>query len=56
MEYAVIDAAIEKSTIRLLHCDCLTPIAINGKQYIAVDIDTSPLDNSKSHKEGFSSD
>jgi len=53
-ELAVVDAAIETATIRLLQSARLTPIAIDGRQYIPVDIDTSPLDNSKSHKEGVS--
>ena len=53
-EQAVVDAAIETATIRLLQSARLTPIAIDGRQYIPVDIDTSPLDNSKSHKEGVS--
>jgi hypothetical protein len=53
-EQAVIDAEIETATIGLLQSARLTPIDIDGRQYIPVDIDTSPLDNSKSHKEGVS--
>lgn len=53
-EQAVVDAAIETATIRLLKSARLTPIDIDGRTYMPVDIDTSPLDNSKSHKEGVS--
>jgi len=54
MAYTVIDAARETSIIRLLQSARLTPIDIDGRIYMPVDIDTSPLDNSKSHKEGVS--
>jgi len=53
-EKALIDSAIETSTITLLQSAHITPIKIDGRTYIPVDIDTSPLDNSKSHKEGVS--
>jgi hypothetical protein len=51
-EQSLIDAEIERSTITLLQSVTLTPLQINGRTYMPVDIDTSPLDNSKSHKEG----
>ncbi|MCF8131318.1 MAG: IS1380 family transposase [Deltaproteobacteria bacterium] len=53
-EKALIDLATETSTIQLLKSSKLTPIKVNGRYYLPVDIDTSPMDNSKSHKEGVS--
>jgi hypothetical protein len=53
-EKAVIDLEIEASTIKLLKSGKLTPLDIKGRNYLPVDIDTSPMDNSKSHKEGVS--
>lgn len=53
-EKALIDLEIEASTIQLLRSGKLTPIKVNGRDYLPVDIDTSPMDNSKSHKEGVS--
>jgi hypothetical protein len=42
------------SNIKLLKTVQLTAEQIEGRSYLPVDIDTSPLDNSKSHKEGVS--
>jgi hypothetical protein len=53
-EKVVIDTEIEASAIALLKSAKLTPIDIRGRKYLPVDIDTSPMDNSKSHKEGVS--
>lgn len=53
-EKALIDSEIEASVITLLKSAKLNPIDIKGRKYIPVDIDTSPMDNSKSHKEGVS--
>ena len=36
---------------RHIHCD---PIRIGTKEFVPVDIDVSPFDNSKTHKEGVS--
>ena len=49
-----INKEVDNSIIRLLTSTKLTPIEIKGRNYIPVDIDTSPMDNSKSHKEGVS--
>jgi hypothetical protein len=37
---------------RLLAKASLSAIPMNGRQYLPVDVDVSPLDNSRSHKEG----
>lgn len=50
----LIDAEIESSTTQLIKSSKLTAINIEGRQYLPVDTDTSPMDNSKSHKEGVS--
>ncbi len=44
----------ERATIGLLKRTRLTPIQTGARSYLPVDVDTSPLDNSKSHKEGVS--
>ena len=53
-EKTLIDLETETSTINLLKSSTLTPVDIKGRKYLPVDIDTSPMDNSKSHKEGVS--
>ena len=53
-EQFLIDSEIEQSTIQLLKSSRLTTISIKDRKYLPVDIDTSPMDNSKSHKEGVS--
>lgn len=53
-EKSLIDSEIEASVVTLLKSARLTPIDICGRTYLPVDIDTSPMDNSKSHKEGVS--
>lgn len=50
-EKLLIDLEIEASTIKLLKSSHLTPIKIKNRKYLPIDIDTSPMDNSKSHKE-----
>lgn len=45
---------MENTSLRLLKSALLTSIDIEGRKYLPVDIDTSPLDNSKSQKEGVS--
>ena len=42
------------TTLNLIERACLTGIRIRKKTYIPVDIDTSPMDNSKTKKEGVS--
>ena len=53
-EKPLIDSEVELSTIQLLKSSKLTSISIKGREYLPIDIDTSPMDNSKSHKEGVS--
>jgi len=53
-EKTLIDSEIETSVVQLLKSSKLTPIKVKGREYLPVDIDTSPMDNSKSHKEGVS--
>ncbi|MBF9018030.1 IS1380 family transposase [Oceanispirochaeta sp. M2] len=53
-EKSLVNMEIEKSSIELLKSSQLTTIEIENRQYLPVDIDTSPMDNSKSHKEGVS--
>lgn len=53
-ERTLIDSEIETAVITLLKSTTLTPITIANRTYLPVDIDTSPMDNSKSHKEGVS--
>lgn len=50
----VIDNEIESSTLTLLKLTKRIPIIIKGRQYLPADVNTSPMDNSKSHKEGDS--
>ena len=45
---------VERATISLLKRSTLTPIQTEVQSYLPVDVATSPLDNSKSHKEGVS--
>jgi Transposase DDE domain group 1 len=45
---------ISECNIRLLQNATFTPIRIFDRNYIPVDVDVSPFDNSKSHKEGVS--
>ena len=47
-------AKISECNINLLKSALLTPVRICGREYIPVDVDVSPLDNSKSQKEGVS--
>ena len=53
-EKSLIDSEIEASTVQLLKSSKLTSIKVKGRKYLPVDIDTSPMDNSKSSKEGVS--
>jgi len=51
------DSVLEKITdcnVNLLNFATFTPTMISGREYIPVDIDVSPFDNSKSSKEGVS--
>ena len=43
---------ISDCNVNLLNNAFFTPLKVSGRTYIPVDIDVSPLDNSKSHKEG----
>ena len=45
---------VDGATISLLKRSTLTPIRTEIQSYLPVDVDTSPFDNSKSHKEGVS--
>lgn len=45
---------VDGATIGLLKRATLTPIRTGIQSYLPVDVDTSPFDNSKSHKEGVS--
>jgi len=45
---------VDNATIGLLKRSTLTPIRTEIQSYLPVDVDTSPFDNSKSHKEGVS--
>lgn len=53
-EKQLIDSEIEEATIKLLKSSKLSPVFVKDRKYLPVDIDTSPMDNSKSHKEGVS--
>jgi len=53
-EEKLIDSESMESTLKILKASKLTPIPIETRQYLPIDIDTSPMDNSKSHKEGVS--
>ena len=54
MEPEQVQEEVERATISLLKRSTLTPIQTEVQSYLPVDVDTSPLDNSKSHKEGVS--
>jgi hypothetical protein len=45
---------VKAANARLLAKTDVSPIDLNGRHYIPVDVDVSPLDNSRSHKEGVS--
>lgn len=45
---------IRRANTALLQKTTLTPITVEGRDYVPVDVDVSPLDNSGSHKEGVS--
>jgi len=45
---------ISDCNVNLLKMTTITPILVSGREYIPVDIDVSPFDNSKSNKEGVS--
>lgn len=45
---------ISGCNINLLNRTIISPVEVAGRKYIPVDVDVSPLDNSKSHKEGVS--
>ena len=49
-----VSAEAEMASVRLIKACNLTTIGIEKRAYLPVDIDTSPMDNSKSHKEGVS--
>lgn len=53
-EKSLIEDEIESSTLHLLKSAKLTPLTVKARKYMPVDVDTSPMDNSKSHKEGVS--
>ena len=54
MELEQVQEEVDRATISLLKRSTLTPIHTGIQSYIPVDVDTSPFDNSKSHKEGVS--
>ena len=45
---------ISECNTKLLNMTKITPIEVDARKYIPVDVDVSPLDNSGSHKEGVS--
>ena len=45
---------LQKANSALLKKSSITAIEVNGRDYVPVDIDVSPLDNSDSNKEGVS--
>jgi len=45
---------ISDCNVNLLNLATISPVEVAGRKYIPVDVDVSPLDNSKSHKEGVS--
>lgn len=45
---------ISECNVNLLTRTTITPVEVSRRKYIPVDVDVSPLDNSKSHKEGVS--
>ncbi len=45
---------ISECNVNLLNLATISPVEVSGRKYIPVDVDVSPLDNSKSHKEGVS--
>jgi hypothetical protein len=45
---------ITECNVNLLNKTTITPVEVSGRKYIPLDVDVSPLDNSKSHKEGVS--
>lgn len=53
-EEASVNTHIHMANLKLLHKAHLSTEKVLGRQYLPVDIDTSPMDNSKSHKEGVS--
>lgn len=46
--------AVEAAQMKLLKRSPISPVQVERKAYLPVDIDTSPFDNSKSNKEGVS--
>jgi len=50
----LVQEEVDRTTIELLNRCSLTPIHTDVESYLPVDVDTSPFDNSKSHKEGVS--
>ena len=48
---ATIHASVDQLLRHHIHCD---PIRIGTQEFVPVDIDVSPFDNSKTHKEGVS--
>lgn len=49
-----VNQRITACNVNLLNRTTITPVDVSARKYIPVDIDVSPLDNSKSHKEGVS--
>lgn len=49
-----VNSHVYQTNLNLLRMAQLREEEVNGNNYLPVDIDTSPLDNSKSHKEGVS--
>jgi len=45
---------ISACNVNLLNLATISPVEAGGRKYVPVDVDVSPLDNSKSHKEGVS--
>lgn len=53
-ESELVQEEVDRATIGVVKQATLTPIHAEVQSYIPVDVDTSPLDNSNSHKEGVS--
>ena len=51
-ESEAVQEEVDRATIKLLKRATLTPVRVGERFYLPVDVDTSPFNNSKSHKEG----
>lgn len=49
-----VNSHVYQTNINLIGMTSLREEEVNGRKYLPVDVDTSPFDNSKSHKEGVS--